>query len=504
MGRAGAINNEVIQVGSDGEIRPLGFTVTGRPPLGTIDRNNRLYYEATPTSLTYIDVTDGTIFGISDVTATPSVLTAFSATRSTNHDGMNCIDAPPPIVVADPPVAVDDTDVMVVGQPATVDILDNDTDNDGLDPATVSFTLNQSPDGTTLSIDGRTLTVPGEGVWTIDPSNGAATFTPEGSFTGDPTPAGYVVRDTDGNGPNEATITLTVEAPAIGVVKAAAFNDENADGFAQVGETISYTYTVTNESLIDLSDVSLIETGFTGNGTTPVPVFIDGDTNNDDVLQPTETWSYEVDYALVAQDIDDGEVENSAEVEAEGPGGVTVSDISDSDNPADGDGTATPGEGPDNDDPTSTPLTNAPIVAQDDMLADPVDPATTQTNVLNVFADNGSGPDTLNGNPTDEDAAEVQVVLTAPPPPGITLNPDSSVDVAAGTAPGGYVFDYQICEILNPDNCNDATVSLTVGEGQIAVVKGAVFNDDVMPTAMAKWARPSATPTRSPTRAILI
>ncbi len=325
----------------------------------------------------------------------------------------------------------------------------------GPDPA------NPIPAGFTLNPDG-----------TVDVAAGVA----PGPYT-----FGYEICEI-GNTSNcdTALVTITVGSGGIGVLKTAVFNDDIvADGNAQVGETITYTYDVANEGTLPLDTVTLVETGFTGNGATPIPLFTGGD-DGDGLLEVGEVWTYAVSYTLIASDITDGVVDNQATAAGDTPGGTRVSDLSDSTNPADGNGTGTSGPGAGNDDPSSTPLTTAAIVANDDTLAAPIDATTTQTGVLDIFADNGSGEDTLNSAPTDSTAADVTVVPTAPPPPGITLNPDGTVDVAAGTTPGDYSFDYEICEILNPDNCDTATVTLTVGGGGIGVVKSATFNDDIV------------------------
>jgi hypothetical protein len=67
--------------------------------------------------------------------------------------------------------------------------------------------------------------------------------------------------------------------------------------------------------------------------------------------------------------------------------------------------------------------------------------------------------DTLNGvlvNPS-----EVITSFVSSNNPGITL---SGVDVmvAAGTPAGVYVLNYQICEVLNPSNCDTTTVKIIV------------------------------------------
>jgi uncharacterized repeat protein (TIGR01451 family) len=107
----------------------------------------------------------------------------------------------------------------------------------------------------------------------------------------------------------------------------------------------------------------------------------------------------------------------------------------------------------------------APIVANDDNAID-INGYTGQNDVLNVF-DN----DELNGSPVIP--AEVTLTETIADPTGaLTLNPDGSVDVAPGTPAGTYTLTYEICEILNPTNCDDAVVTVTVIAAPI------VANDD--------------------------
>ena len=104
------------------------------------------------------------------------------------------------------PTAVDDTRTGVnSGDAVTVQVLDNDNDPDGnLEPATVQIVGTTSP--------GEDLVVPGEGVWRVNPADGAITFTPEASFTGDPTPIMYTVEDNDGNVSNSATVSIDYDA----------------------------------------------------------------------------------------------------------------------------------------------------------------------------------------------------------------------------------------------------------------------------------------------------
>lgn len=103
---------------------------------------------------------------------------------------------------------------------------------------------------------------------------------------------------------------------------------------------------------------------------------------------------------------------------------------------------------------SNTITVNSIIIANDDSGSANVNNSIGQLNVLNVFNN-----DWLNGNPINPD----NVTLTVPEPNEyLTLNLDGSVDIAAGTPAGDYSFTYQICEVLNPTNCDDATVTISV------------------------------------------
>ncbi|MFC0654466.1 Ig-like domain-containing protein, partial [Mongoliitalea lutea] len=67
--------------------------------------------------------------------------------------------------------------------------------------------------------------------------------------------------------------------------------------------------------------------------------------------------------------------------------------------------------------------------------------------------------DTLNGRPVSLEDVSLTVITSAP---GLILNPDGTITVAPGTSTGTYELTYSICELLNPDNCSVATISITV------------------------------------------
>ncbi|MCI1672790.1 MAG: Ig-like domain-containing protein [Bifidobacterium tibiigranuli] len=104
--------------------------------------------------------------------------------------------------VNQPPTAGDKTVTVNPGNPATLDpVITPGTSKD----VNVSFKDHDSNDP-------AKKTVPGEGVWTIDPKTGKSTFTPEPGFTKDPTPVHYVV--TDGNKlTGDGTLTVHVNQP---------------------------------------------------------------------------------------------------------------------------------------------------------------------------------------------------------------------------------------------------------------------------------------------------
>ncbi|MBK9224226.1 MAG: hypothetical protein IPO23_05485 [Flavobacterium sp.] len=69
------------------------------------------------------------------------------------------------------------------------------------------------------------------------------------------------------------------------------------------------------------------------------------------------------------------------------------------------------------------------------------------------MSNNGNGADTLNGNPVAINQVNLTVTTPATPTPA-----------------GNYTIVYQICEKLNPSNCDPATVYITVTAPAIVAV----------------------------------
>ncbi|UYW01922.1 gliding motility-associated C-terminal domain-containing protein [Flavobacterium agricola] len=120
---------------------------------------------------------------------------------------------------------------------------------------------------------------------------------------------------------DEATVTTLVQAPAIALVKTSVFNDENANGVAELNETITYTFEATNVGNVTLTDVKLSDSFLNIAQQAYEPASIN----------PGETATITVSYTINQLDIDLGLVVNTAEVESLDPNGDLVFDISGTD-----------------------------------------------------------------------------------------------------------------------------------------------------------------------------
>ncbi len=246
--------------------------------------------------------------------------------------------------------------------------------------------------------------------------------------------------------PPSDTVAIPVlpSAPALELLKGVTFNDENGDGFGQAGETLSYTFSVENTGNTTLTNISISDPSVTVIGGPLVS------------LAPgvVDTATFTATYTLQPADIAAGSHQNQAIASGTGPGGATVNDTSDSTNPADETGGGS--------DPTTISLSDAPIVAADDTPA-AVNGGTGNPSVINAFTN-----DTLNGAPVTVTNITAAIVTPASNP-GVSLDPATGiVSVAPGVPAGSYTITYEICETLNPTNCDQAIVTVPVGAGVIA------------------------------------
>lgn len=113
-------------------------------------------------------------------------------------------------------------------------------------------------------------------------------------------------------------------------------------------------------------------------------------------------------------------------------------------------------------DGTTTVVVTAAAFSNTPSVVGPVNGRDGATNAGSVLTGN-----TLNGNPIDPD--EVAVTVVGTPPTGISINGNGVVTVAPGTPAGSYPITYRVCEVLNPTNCFDQTVTVTVTAAPLTV-----------------------------------
>ena len=126
-----------------------------------------------------------------------------------------------------------------------------------------------------------------------------------------------------GPGANAPTVTNLTPAPALGVVKTAgSIVDANSDGKVDAGDTIAYTFTVTNTGNTTLSSVGV---------TDPL---VPGISCPATTLNPTlSTICTAAPYVLTQADVDAGKVTNQATASGTPPSGPAVTDLSDPTSP---------------------------------------------------------------------------------------------------------------------------------------------------------------------------
>jgi len=109
-----------------------------------------------------------------------------------------------------------------------------------------------------------------------------------------------------------------VAEPSLEVFKQGHFNDENGDGLAQVGETVTYTFVVRNTGNVTVTGITLRDDTATVSGGP-----IDLDAGDEDSTTFTAV------HVITREDLDNGRVVNHAQVSGYAPNGDEVTDWSD-------------------------------------------------------------------------------------------------------------------------------------------------------------------------------
>jgi uncharacterized repeat protein (TIGR01451 family) len=272
--------------------------------------------------LTAADITAGKVENTATATGTDPLGKVVTDTSDSTDPAKPGLDDP--TVTPLPIKAVDDIKTTPVNTPITYDPKTNDSI-----PAGSTIT---SINGVTPTV-GTPITVP-NGTVTLN-TDGTVTVTPNPGFVGD-IKFPYVVTTPDGR-TTTANDTVTVTGDGkLELIKASTFVDTNNNGNAEVGETIKYTFTVKNAGALTLTNVKVTDNKCTVVGG-PIATLAAG---------ATDTTTFTCSYVLTASDITAGKVENTATVTGTDPLGKTVTDTSDSTDPAK----------PGLDDPTVTPL----------------------------------------------------------------------------------------------------------------------------------------------------
>jgi len=121
--------------------------------------------------------------------------------------------------------------------------------------------------------------------------------------------------------PDDITHTPLNQVRELQLLKVGVFNDENGDGLADIGETITYSFTVINTGNVSISDIQVNDP--------LIPVY--GGAFNLGAGESNST-NFVANYYITEDDIEAGHVLNTATVVGKDPVGVQITDLSDDPN----------------------------------------------------------------------------------------------------------------------------------------------------------------------------
>ncbi|WP_353195700.1 gliding motility-associated C-terminal domain-containing protein, partial [Parapedobacter defluvii] len=222
----------------------------------------------------------------------------------------------------------------------------------------------------------------------------------------------------------DETVTPVAQTPAIRIDKAA---DKLL--IERQGERIGYQLQITNTGNVTLHDVEI---------TDPLTGFVHQVAR----IRPgvANAHTFRTSYVTTTADLAAGEIVNTATVTALSPDGERVSHSA-----------------------TVTVDVYFKVIEVADDDFGPVN-GRNGGNAGNVFTN-----DKVDGNPL----VPGEVTLTRVPsddPSPLTLEEDGTVTVSPNTPAGTYTFDYQVCDVINPNNCDVATVTVMVAPADIQAI----------------------------------
>ncbi|MCF2906632.1 DUF11 domain-containing protein, partial [Octadecabacter sp. CECT 8868] len=233
-----------------------------------------------------------------------------------------------------------------------------------------------------------------------------------------------------------ATATNTAmgptQEPALEVVKIASL------GGTAIGSPVNYTLNISNTGNVSLTPPVIVDTMTRNNGQSvslDAPfAYQSGDTDNDGLVDVTETWVYTATYTLAQGDLNAGGLTNSVVATAQSPDGTPASDTSDDGDDSDGN-TA--------DDPTEIAIVPGPAINTVKTIVSGV-PAVGETITYEIVATN-VGNVTL----TDPTITDSITRLDGGSADGATTGPTLTSGNAAGIDPGEtwvWAFTYEITQ----------------------------------------------------------
>ena len=184
-----------------------------------------------------------------------------------------------------------------------INVLDNDTLNGvPVKPSDVIVKGLDWPTGITLNNDGTINIAPGT-------KGGEHKLTYQ------------ICEVANGSNCTTATVKIFVEMPAIAIVKTVVLNDDNGNGFAEAGETLTYNFAITNKGNIALENITVSD---------PLPGIVMNGGPINLAVGETDSSSITGTYTLSQADVDSGSISNQATASGTTKSGIIVSDKSDS------------------------------------------------------------------------------------------------------------------------------------------------------------------------------
>ncbi len=332
-----------------------GVIITGGPITLQPQESNSDEFTGTY-AITQADIDDGGVFNLATVSGEEPGNDPNDPTDDITDDSEDPTPVDPSEVDPDCP----DCTVTILDQTPSLELFKDgvyvDTNGDGItnvgDTVTYSFTVTNTGNVTitNITISDPLVTVNGGPIDLIPGAVDTDTFTATYEITLDDINAGAVfnlatVQGEDPNGdpvtddsedptpvdPSEVdpdcpdcTVTTLDQTPSLELLKDGVYVDTNGDGITNVGDTVTYSFTVTNTGNVTITNITISDPLVTVNGG-PIDL----------IPGAVDTDTFTATYEITLDDINAGAVFNLATVQGEDPNGDPVTDDSEDPTPVD-------------------------------------------------------------------------------------------------------------------------------------------------------------------------